>query len=714
MELTRREFLQWSLVTGAAVAFAGCGMPPHQALVSQAELPEYRLPGSAHWFATTCQDCSGGCSVSVRVIDGRAKKLEGIPAHPINHGKLCAKGHSSLQALYHPERLTAILKRQGSDFVASQDWNEGINVLSKQLSSSGKKLWITGSLYGTLGALIVSTAQKAGAKLWVLDFPGRTTERAAMKALTGKAELPYHDIAKSDYVVNFGSDFLLGGNLPVHDAWAYGEFRQGKNRAKRGTLISFSPRMNLSDGNSDRWVPIRPGTEGWVAVGIGNALAEAGKKGWPAWATKIPFSEISQLTDVSEDIFHRVAKKLIEAKHPLAIAGSENGMVTNGVWAISAIESLNRLLAGKIVSFDPDLLPDLKAVPANLFVSTQQAMSGLKNGQFETVWVMETNPRYLLPSKLKFDELFAKVKNKTAFSLYRNETTLLADWVFPTQTWLESWGDRLMAGPWPAIYNLQQPVMQARAGTKSLGDIVLMAAGQSESVQDLLKNRVKDESIWENMLVRGGAWKEAPLDWEAYLGENTHPIYPPPVVKNQGKPPAGVNPWTDMKKPNPQENEKPEFAGDGHVLIPFYSPNLGDGSLANRPWMQELPDPVTTVVWTHWIELPIPLANKLGVERGDVIKLTSANGAIMGPAYPNLALHPDAVAVPVGQGHFHYGEWANRGANPLSIIEPLWQKDTGELAWVGTRVNVEKVGKKTTMTTYDQRMDRFAKEFLPL
>jgi len=713
LELTRREFLQWSLVTGAAVAFAGCGIPPHQALISQAELPEYRLPGVARWYATTCQDCSGGCGVSVRVIDGRAKKLEGIPAHPINHGKLCAKGHSSLQALYHPERLTSILKRQGSDFIPSQDWNEGIGALRKQISS-GSMLWIVGSLYGTLGALTLEIAQNTGAKIWVLDFPGRNSQRAAVKALTGKAELPYHEIVKSDYVVNFGSDFLLGGNMPVHDAWAYGEFRQGKNRARRGTLISFSPRMSLSDGNSDRWVPIRPGTEGWVAIGIGNVLAQSGKKGWPAWASKISLSEISQKTGVDEDVFHRVAKKLIEAKHPLAIAGSENGMVSNGVWAIAAIESLNHLMTGKVVSFEPDLIPGAKAIPANVLVSTKQAMAGLKKGQFETVWVMETNPRYLLPSKLKFDELFSKVKNKVAFSLYRNETTLLADWVFPTQTWLESWGDRLISGPWKEVYNLQQPVMQERAGTKSLGDILLMAAGESKSVHETLKSRVKDESIWENMLVRGGAWKESSLAWEGYLGDNTHPIYPPPVVANQGNPPAGVNPWNGMKKPSITGEEESQFSGEGQVLIPFYSPNLGDGSLANRPWMQELPDPMTTVVWTHWVELPIALAQQLGVERGDVVKLTSANGTLVGPAYPNLALHPEAVAVPVGQGHYHYGEWANRGSNPLSILEPIWQKETGELAWVGTRVKVEKVGGKSRMTTYDQREDRFSKEFLPL
>lgn len=737
VDITRKEFLQWTALTGATVALAGCATPPHQALVSQLELPEYRLPGEAKWFATTCQECAGGCGIGVRLIDGRAKKLEGISEHPINHGKVCARGHSSLQALYHPERLSSILKRNGNQFTESSDWNEGVKVLAGQLSEAaqnkGSMLWITEPVYGTLGALMMKTAQNVGAKLWILDFPGTTAQRTAMKGLTGKPELPYYKIRNADYIVNFGNDFLLNGNLPVHDAWQYGEFRQGKGRDLRGILVSFSPRMNLSDSNSDKWIPTRPGTEGWVAMGLGNVIARDKKKGWPSWASQVSLEKISKITGVSVDVFERLGGRLLKAKQPLAIAGTENGVYSNGSWTVWMVQMLNRLLGAKLDAVETDLLTPfsgLKGIAPHQLVSTQEAMAQLKAGKFKTAWVFGVNPRFLLPSKLNFEQAFSNIKNKVVFSLFRTETTLLADWVLPVQTWYESWGDRLVRAPFglskngSTVYNVQQPVVQGRSGSQSTGDLLLSAlhhAGESVSqglsaanFHDLLRAHEKDNGEWETMVARGGAWESYPLDWELYEGKEIHPLYPPPPVQGKAKPPSGINPWTGLKKSNFSAPQEPKLTGKGQVLIPFYSPALGDGSLANRPWMQELSDPLTTVVWTHWIELPVSFAKKLGVERGDVVRITSGSGSITGPAYPNLALHEEAVAVPVGQGHFHYGSYANRGANPLSILDPVWQKETGELAWVGTRVQVEKVGGKARMTVLDERMDNFPKEFMPL
>lgn len=738
MDITRREFIKWATLTGATIALAGCATPPHQALVSQLELPEYRLPGEAKWFATACQECQAGCGVAVRVIDGRAKKLEGIPEHPLNHGKLCARAHSSLQALYNPDRLTAIQaaipKSSGGVMAELHDWNVVAKVLGSLLKDAslrkGSMLWITGSLRGTTGALMVSLAEKVGAKIWVLDFPGTTPQRVAMKSLTGKAELPYYPIEDADYIVNFGNDFLLTGNLPVHDAWQYGEFRQGKDRARRGTLVSFSPRMNLSDANSDKWIAVRPGTEGWVALGLGNVVAQGGKKGWPEWASRIPLETVSKMTGIPGEIFERLGKRLLQSTRPLALAGIENGSHSNGVWTIWMVQALNRLLGNPIQSFEPNLLTGVNKISPNLFLSTRDAVTHMQRGDFSTVWVLDANPRYLLPAKLNFEQGFTKIKNKVVFSPFPTETTLLADLVLPTQTWYETWGDRLIRGRFGSkktsstVYNLQQPVVQGRPGTQAIADILIRASEEAggsirmgpngATAHDLLRSHFKNEGEWENLLIRGGAWESHSLDWELYQGENRRPLYPPPPLKRIAKAPGGISPWEHLKKIAMSAPMEPRLSGKGQALIPFVSPSLGDGSLANRPWMQELSDPLTTVVWTHWVELPISLSKKLGVERGDVVRISSESGSLTGPAYPNLALHEEAVAVPVGQGHNHYGQFADRGENPLSILDPVWQEETGEPAWVGTRVQVEKVGTKARMTVLDERVDKYPKEFMPL
>lgn len=141
----------------------------------------------------------------------------------------------------------------------------------------------------------------------------------------------------------------------------------------------------------------------------------------------------------------------------------------------------------------------------------------------------------------------------------------------------------------------------------------------------------------------------------------------------------------------------PEYTQNGQYpfhLVP--SPRLGmwDGRHANIPWLQEAPDQISKVVWDSWAELHPSTAQKLGVANGDVIRITSDQGAIEAKVYIYKGIHPDAVAVPLGQGHEEYGRYAKgRGVNPLKILSPARERTTGELALYGTRVQIEKAGR---------------------
>lgn len=727
MELTRREFLKIGCMAAATLALGGCGLPVHQALVSQLDMPEYRLPGDSRWFATSCGECGDGCGVSVRVADGRAKKIEGIATHPINHGKVCAKGQSALQALYNPDRLTEPLKKNGEQFVPAGNIDDLVKEVAGQLNAmQGSSLWITNSLRGTTGALIASLSEAVGAKLWVLDYPGTYMERAVMKTVSGHSGLHYLNLKDADYVVNFGSDFLGTGNSTVNNNWGYGEFRQGSGR-KRGIMVSFSSRMNMTVASSDRWIPVSPGYEGWVALGVGNIIAESGKKGWPDWAKSVSLEDISKNSGVTIDIMNRLAKKLLEAKKPLAIGGSENGAFSNGAFTLWAVQSLNKLLTGKIESYEQDLLVPLPGegkIGANI-VSTKEAVSSLQDGKFQTVWVLDANPVYLLPSKLEIEKLLQNVKNKIAFTPFMNETSAMADLVFPTQSWLEEWNDSRVNGPFGhekniSIYGLRQPVVEPGAGSISIGDALLKIAMQSSepikkkfqwgSIHELLKSRFNHDE-WETSLGRAGVWEEYNLDWEPYL---TSPaMYPPVSLASKGKAPAFVSVWEHVKPVKVSGVSEPQFDGEGLVLIPFVSNSLHDGSIANRPWMQELPDPMTTAIWGDWVEINENVAKEKGIERGDIVRVTSSSGSIELPAIPSPGIHTDAVAIPVGTGHKNYGRFANHGNNPLSIISPAWQDHTGEIAWVSTRVKIEKTDKKGTLVTFDKRVGGLHREAIP-
>ncbi len=102
-EISRRTFLK--VVAGAAAASGLSPQVRRIALEPFVRPPEEGLPGRATWFASTCRQCPAGCGIIVRVINGRARKIEGNPNHPLNRGKLCARGQAGLQVLYNPDRL---------------------------------------------------------------------------------------------------------------------------------------------------------------------------------------------------------------------------------------------------------------------------------------------------------------------------------------------------------------------------------------------------------------------------------------------------------------------------------------------------------------------------------------------------------------------------------------------------------------------------------
>ena len=145
------------------------------------------------------------------------------------------------------------------------------------------------------------------------------------------------------------------------------------------------------------------------------------------------------------------------------------------------------------------------------------------------------------------------------------------------------------------------------------------------------------------------------------------------------------------------EYRAPEFDGDASQypfhFLPFPSQAFLDGSTAHLPWLQEMPDPLTSAMWSSWVEINPQTADHLGVAQGDLIDVTSTQGTVRVPAMISPGIAPDVVAMPVGQGHESFTRFASkRGANPISILASIAESETGALAWAATRVKISRVG----------------------
>lgn len=707
MKFTRRDFLRYSFMATAVTALAGCGRPVEHYLLSQYPMPEYMLPGNPVYFATS----RGPDGIAVKCVEGRAIKMEGLPGHPVNQGKLSAEVQVVIQNHYHPERLTQPM--QGGKSVT---WDVAQDPLKAALTSRGG-LFIVDRLSGSKGTLILAVAKAIGARVWVLQYPSHETDRSVMKALTGKAELPYYPIEQADYILNFGNDFLVNNPFAIRYNWAYGQFRQGRNR-DRGVMVAVSSRMNISCGVADRWLPCRPGSEGIVAAALGSALG-ATRSGWNGG--NVTMEQAHEASGIPLDLLKRLAVRLQKAKKPLVIAGPDSSF---DAAALSAMHSLNRMLTGSNPTFEPDMLPALAGHTPDpgVVISSREALEGFNSNQWQSVWVFDSNPAYVL-ANMKFADKLKNVKSKIAFSLFANETTAVCDMVLPSRTWLEEWNDCLVEAPFGTIYNVAQPVVKPRSDTRPITDTLLLACqaakvslpfGKVVSFRELLRQNLGDR--FNAAVVRGGLWEPVSDDWDRY----PHPVLaPPPSLKSPGGAhPNGVSAWSGLEAASSSAMAPPPTRSQGKaILMAFAGTKTGDGSLANSPWMQELPDPMTTVAWASWIEInPFSeLAKSMGgVKRGDLLEISSDSGAkIVGPAFPTQAVQVDAIAVPAGNGHAKdaYGRYSNQVTRPMNPLAVL--TGTSSNPWALTAVNVVNTHKTQFIATFDRRIMGLEKHTLP-
>ncbi|HIN91773.1 MAG TPA: hypothetical protein EYM99_03025, partial [Alphaproteobacteria bacterium] len=149
-----------------------------------------------------------------------------------------------------------------------------------------------------------------------------------------------------------------------------------------------------------------------------------------------------------------------------------------------------------------------------------------------------------------------------------------------------------------------------------------------------------------------------------------------------------------------------KFGGDESeypfILHPYLTLTFLDGRGANLPWQQELPDPLTSVVYNSWVELNPTTAAALGITEGDVLEIASPAGKILAPAFIYQAIRPDVVAMPIGQGHDQYGRYAKqRGTNPIDLVVPNIDERSGTLAWAGTRVKIRRTDERVLLIKTD-------------
>lgn len=704
--LKRRDFLRVLGFGGASLGVSGCGFTSIDSGVetveSQVEPEDFNIPGIGVYYASTCTQCAAGCGILGRVREGRVLKLEGNPESGINHGRLCGLGQAAVQHHYNPDRLREPLARQGGT-LKSIAWSDALAMLAEKTAATpeGQFAFVTGPTSGHLKVLVRNFIEGMGpARHFVYDPLATRINQVVSEGLFGAA-VPRLRLDQAQMILSFGADFLDTWMSPVHFAGQYARFRKGTDSKPRGVLVQVEPRMTLTGANADRWIAIRPGTEGVFALGLINAMLQAGAPGAPVPATIVSAARgydkarVSAETGVSAEVFDRVVALLHNRAPSIVLSGPSAEGHAHGTRNAAAILALNLVLGnvGKTVAAPakqpfPQLAPD-----GGDSASLRQFAEELAAGRYKTVFFHDVNPVFTAPDFLKLRENLPKAAFKVAFAQYVDETAHEADLVLPVDSALEDWGTHLaLYQPEGVEMNLQQPLMEKlyADGTRSLGDVLLELLKKRRPADykafpdfyaylkgALTKNKsafsgaaADDEEFWSEALSHGVLRVNA---------EEQHLTAKPTAV--------------DIDLSGVAAAPDPAFP---FRLAPAVRASLRDGRHANLPWLQEVPDSLTTVVWDSWAEIHPATAEKLGIREGDIVEIASAGGSLKVQAYLFPGLHPDVIGVPLGQGHQQMGRYADgRGVNPFRILDPVFDAATGDIALYATRVKLSQTGQRT-------------------
>ena len=686
--MNRRTFLKIAGMGSISLA-AGCS-PPEKTLFSLVQAPDDMLTGKATWYASTCRECPAGCGILAKNREGRVIKVEGNPLHPINKGKICMRGQAALQAIYNPDRIKtpllkekdtwqpisfskaqALLKNKTHD--AARNGPDRIRMLTEVI---GKNLL---ALFA--GALAQWNTQ---APLIYEPFAYESLKTANQKVLGQNGLVSYH-MQQADVLVSFGADFLETWLSPVEYARKFKAMHVLKEDQK-APFYHVSPVQSLTGANADYWMACNPGSESIVALGLVRQALDIRKGKKLPWSFRkellratAPYTQdrVLKSSGLSLGLYEKLIIELMGARRPLVLgtgtgAGDLNGLQTN-----IAVNLLNLLLDPdlKLLDFSNRHRVEIAAKRSEVL----QFFNRLKTDAVEVLILNNVNPAFsLAPNSgvkeaLEQDDLFV-----VSFSNFMDETSQLADLVFPVTLPLETWDEY---GGWQSVYATLQPAMGklTRASHPHIGDVILDTAFGNEKPAENYKaylfsrlvseHKIADEQGWVQLLQTGGGFDPAPKS-----GASRLKLTPDGITHILAKP--------------------AEASESGLTFTAIPSIRFFDGRGANKPWLCEIPDPLSRVAWQSPVSMHPDTAKNQNIAQGDIIQIESQWGSLEAPVYVNEFVKPGLLAMSIGQGHQAYGRYAeNKGVNPFALLPPDAHQDSDGPVFSADQIKIRGTGR---------------------
>lgn len=644
--VTRKNFLKF-MGAGATIVAAACRRPTEQIVPAVIQPPE-QVPGVPLTYTTVSPS---GTPLLVRTMEGRPVKVLGNTDHPLYKGAVASGEVPAVWDLYDPDRLRRPVRlKNGKKKRATR---KEILDETKEKLAEGNYVLLTGPVDSPSSRALINNFLgqiPGGRHVEYRPDPVYRQIAAGQQVSYGNSIIPYFRFDRADLVVSIDGDFLGSMLLPAMQTRAFTEKRNLKNgRENLNRLVVFESMYTTTGSNADLRAPIRPGDQTVVALALAAhitiGLGQGGFTGngrvrnllsnytVEKVGSKLGI-EAGLIEKVAEELWKNRGRSLVIGGSPLAATGQETSLQV-------AINLLNNLLNndGKTVDYENAL--SLSAGVSDLEMN--RLVAELKGGEVSTVIVAGINPVYHLPKSLKVAEALSKVDYVLSISDRIDETAKTAKAVLPLSHYMEAWSDHELL---PGLRSVQQPVIRPLWDSLPLEDYLIQLAGGtlggSSSYYEFVKGRW-NAGTWKSVLQTGfqaqGLGKLAANAAGRRFNENALGALP----------------------------NLPEIK-EGLRLGSYYHISVLDGSGANNAYRQELPDPVTKVVWTNYAAMLPDTARKFKLKQGSVIKIKTATGTAKLPVHLIPGLHPDALIIPLGYGRTAAGKVADgRGVNALDL-----------------------------------------------
>ncbi|MBP1690730.1 MAG: molybdopterin oxidoreductase, iron-sulfur binding subunit [Bacteroidetes bacterium] len=676
--ISRKQFL--ALVTASA-AFAAAGCTNYRdkgEIVPYTKKPEEITPGKANLYASTCTSCSQACGILVKTREGRPVKLDGNPDHPVNKGGSCATGQAAVMGLYEPARLrgphTGAAAARTGDVTWEQVDADAVQHLAGCVRDGKEILLMSPPLTSPTAEKVLADFRAAfpQTRVIVYDRLHQETRRSAWSACYGETALPAVAWDKATLIVTLEADILGTEGFTVEQTRAFAASRDILSSNSFVRLYAVEGNMSLTGSNADYRLRLTPAAQREFVVALTRAVAARLNIAAGPLPAGPDLAKVAETRGLSRKVLERLVDDLA-AHHGKGIVYAGSALGTD---VHIAVNYLNELLGNTALYVAGEPGSGMSVSSASEVAATIAAMKG---GRVGFVAHLDVNPLYHLPPGMGYAEALKSVPFTVAMTSEENETSQLCTYVLPIHTMLECWGDHSVRA---GVHSLQQPVVAPLHSTRQKEAILLHWLSASKPFSESLYHEYLMRH-WETVLYpQLGRTTDFRSFWLAALHDG--------VVIASARPRA------------PQPFQRTALAAldrqgthASYAVLALPAPYIGDGTWANIGWLQELPHPVSKIVWDNYAAVSPATARALGVESNDLVEVSTGAGKATLPVFVQPGTADNMICVSLGYGRRNGGPVGSGIGvditpllSPASLSEQRWFFASSVAKVEGTRALV--------------------------